>query len=445
MLLNNCFDNICNSKKPQQKTEMQGVFKVTVVAFEDRCNVNCGKHFADLLGHNSLFEVNFCNEVFPKGFLNLQGRNFFDFIDQGKRILADNKSDVVIWGYEENGKIRLNFQTMNQYTIPNELSFSLLDGLFVPLNYFTDKNNFSASLLLLIYGIIVAIIEPVTNEQRQHKSDILKDIIERLSKDTSPKDISREFMPFIMNMLGKVYLSHAYENFQPEDIEIIEKLLSSAIKNKQYLRLPLHYGCIYNNLGQLYETAFRNLNNDNSEYLKTAIRYYREAQKYMTHSYPFDYGIIAYHLSLLHFEFWKKTDDLQALRDAVAQLREAEKVYTLQQFPQSWSHIEGFLGYYLCCLGSNTKSNEIMQLAICSYQNQQKIYNQIDYPKDWAKVQEDIGNIYYLLGKYNDDDNFMYEARNYFNSALEVYNQLKDKNAVESTKQRLLKLKNYIN
>jgi len=391
-----------------------------------------------------LFEVNFCNEIFPKGFLNLQGRNFFDFIDQGNRILAENNSDIVIWGYEESGKIRLNFQTPSQYVIPNELSFSLLDGLFVPLSYFADVSKFSASLLLMIYGIIVAAITPVTNEQKQHKPGILKEIIQLLSADTSPKDLSREFMPFIMNMLGKIYLSNAQNNFQQKDVEIIESLLSAALKNTQYLHLPIYYGCIYNNLGQLYETAFGCLKENKAEYLKSAIKFYREAQKYMTRNYPYDYGIIAYHLSRLHFEFWKKSDDLQALRDAVAQLREAEKVYTLAQFPQSWCHVEEKLGYYLCCLGSNIKSNEIMQLAVTAYQNQQKIYGQYDFPKEWAKVQEEIGNVYYMLGKDNDDDNFMYEARNYYNSALEVHSKLKDKEAAENIRQRLLKLKNYI-
>ena len=91
-----------------------------------------------------------------------------------------------------------------------------------------------------------------------------------------------------------------------------------------------------------------------------------------------------------------------------------------------------------------TQSNDIMQLAINSYHNKQKIYNQMSYPQEWATIQDEIGNIYYLLGKQNNDDNFMYEARNYFNSALEVYQRAKNKDAIQRTKQRLDKIKNYI-
>lgn len=445
MSLNSCLNNIRNFiNTPSSEKQEKGIFRVTVVTFEDRCNLNCGRRFADLLSNNKLFEVNFYDEAFPKGFLNLQGRNFFDFIDQGKRILEKNHSDVIVWGYEENGKIRVNFQTPEQYTINQELSFSLLDSLFIPLSYFSDTDKFSASLLLLIYGIIIAATKTVTNEQKENKPKLLQNILKLLADDTSHKELAREFMPFIMNMLGKVYLNSVYDNLTDKDVEIIENLLSGALKNNQYLRMPVYYGCIYNNLGQLYETAGERGGDNSFDYLKLSIKNYRLAQKYLEGNFPYDFGLIAYHLAELHFAFWKHTGDIQALRDAVAKLREAENIYTFVQFPHSWCKIEGLLGYYLTNLGMETRSNDIMLLAINSYHNQQKVYEQIIYPQEWASIQDEIGNIYYLLGKQNDDDNFMYEARNYFNSAIDIYSKIKNKKALKQVEQRLAKVKNYI-
>lgn len=445
MLFNGYFENLYCLLSASKKGEALPMFRVTVVAFEDKCNLNCGLRFAELLKKNGMFDVTFFNEPFSKTFLNLQGRNFFDFIDRGQQILKSTQSDIVIWGYEEGGKIRLNFQVSDQYVIPNELSFSLLDSLFVPLNYLTDTENFSKSLLSVIYGIIVAAIRPVTNEQKKYKPLLLKEIIKMISDDTSAKDISREFMPYIMNMLGKVYLSSKKESLTDGDIEIIENLFDTALKNKQYMRLPIYCGCVYNNLGQLYDIAFtQSEGNGNIDYLKAAIKNYQEAQKYLNKNYPYDYGIISYRLAVLYFEFWKHTTDLQALRDAVARLREAEKVYSFAQFPQSWIHVEGLLGYYLTSLGMTTHSNEVMQLAINSYKQQQQTYTQFSYPVEWAKIQEEIGNIYYLLGKQNDDDNFMFEARNYFNSAINVYEELKMKDKIAQTRTRLAKVRNYI-
>lgn len=444
MPLNSCLENIRHFLSAEKKETTEAMYRVTVVAFEDKCNLNCGRRFADILQKNPLFEVNFFDETFPKGFLNLQGRNFFDFIDRGKQILSSTHSDILIWGYEENAKIRLNFQIADQYVMNESLSFSLLDSLFVPLNFFTSPESFSESLLLVICGIIIAAVPPVTNDQKNHREKLLTDIIKLLAADTSPKEISREFMPYIMNMLGKIYLSNSQKTLTEADIEIIRNLFDSALKNRQYMRLPIYYGCVYNNMAQLYETAYRLEQVDGSPHLREAIAFYQEARKYLNKNYPYDYGLIAYRLALLYFDFWKHTTDLQALRDAVAQLREAEKVYSLAQFPQSWCKVEGLLGYYLTSLGMTTSSNEIMLLAIDSYRNQQKIYEQQVYPMEWAGIQEEIGNIYYLLGKQNEDENFMLEARNYFNSAMEIYNQLKAKSNAAETQRRLAKVRNYI-
>lgn len=436
--------NICNFLPSSAPKEKNGLFRVTVVAFEDKCNLNCGLRFAELLKRSNLFEVTFFNEPFAKSFLNLQSRNFFDFIDRGNKILTSTQADILIWGYEEDGKIRLNFQVENQYVIPNSLSFSLLDSLFIPLNYLTDTQNFSESVLLLIYGIIVAAITPVTNEQKQRQPQILQELITLLSNDSSPKDISREFMPYIMNMLGKIYLQNTRTSLNDNDIKIIQNLFETALKNKQFMRLPIYYGCIYNNLGQLYELAFQQNKHNTAFYLKSAISNYQTAQKNLNRNYPYDYGLISYHLAVLYFEYWKYTADLQALRDAVSKLREAEKVYSFTQFAVSWCKIEELLGSYLTALAMQTKSNELMQLAIEAYKNQQKIYTQNNAPEGWANIQEKIGNIFYLLGKQNDDDKLMEEARNYFNSALEIYSDLNMKNLIKDVNRSLLKIRNYI-
>lgn len=432
--------------KPAAATpQLEGLFRVAVVAFEDKCSLNCGWRFAELLHRNALFDVHFFNEPFPKSFLNLQGRNFFDFIDRGNKILQSTHADIVIWGYEEEGKIRLNFQVKNQYVVPNSMSFSLLESLFVPLSYFTDADNFSESVLMLIFGIITAAIIPVTNDQKQHQPKILQELIEVLSSDSSPKDISREFMPYIMNMLGKIYLKSATAaGLTLKDIKIISTLFDEALRNKQYMRLPIYYGCVYNNLGQLYETAYLVTDFDKLERLKSAIANYQEARKYLNRNYPYDYGLISYHLARLNFEYWKYTQDLQALRDAVSQLREAEKVYSLAQFPQSWCHIEGLLGYYLASLGMTTQSTTIMQLAIESYKNQQTFYTLQLYPVEWAQIQEKIGKIYYTLGKRDEDEKLMQEACHYFDSAIKIYNELGNKSAAASAKNLLTKIKDYL-
>ena len=71
------------------KNESQEIpaVKLTIVAFEDDCLDNSGKILAQFLEHIPYFEVSYYDDVFDKKFLDLQSRNFFDFIDTGKHIL----------------------------------------------------------------------------------------------------------------------------------------------------------------------------------------------------------------------------------------------------------------------------------------------------------------------------------------------------------------------
>jgi len=436
--------NISNLFGSAKKNVTEGLFRVTIVNFEEKSAINCGLRFAELLKRNGVFEITFFNEEFSKNFLNLQSRNFFDFIDRGNKILTNTEADILIWGYEEEGKIRLNFQTNKQYAIPDNLSFSLMDSLFVPLNYFTSPDNFSESMLLLIYGVIIAAIPPVTNDQKYYKPKLLQDVISLLAADNSQKDIPREFMPYLMNMLGKIYLNSNQENLTEKDVSIICNLLDTALQNKHYMRLPIHYGCIYNNLGHLYETAFTSLRKNKETYLRAAIAGFQNAKKYLNRNYPYDYGLISYHLAVLYFEYWKYAADLQALRDAVSQLREAEKIYSFAQFPESWAHIEKLLGSYLSALGLQTKSNDIMQFAIEAYKNQQKLFPLNDFPAEWAEIQEKIGEIYYLLGKMNDDDSLMKEARHYLESVKEIYTELNMKAKLKMLERYMKRVRNYL-
>ena len=427
----------------KEKNPYAGLFKVAVVDFLTINNLNCSEHFVQMLAQNPMIEPVLVKENFAKSFLNFQGRNFFEFIEKGNKVLRQTHSDVVIWGYEEEGKIRINIQTPNQYNIPNPPSFSLLDSLFLPLSYLNDTQKFPSSILQIITAMIVAGTTPVTNLQKKYQAQILNDIIKKLSKESSPKDINREFMPYIMNILAKLYLFNNLKSLTANDVKIISGLFETALKNKQYMRLPIYYGIIYANLGQLYEQAYSVLQK-NPQYLRLAISYYQSAQKNMGRNYPYDYGHTAYHLALLYFEFWKYNADLQALRDAVANLRDAEKIFISSQFPRTWCHLEGLLGNYLTALGMRADSAEIMQMAINAYKQQQTLFVLGEYPLQWAEIQEKIGNIYYLLGKSREDENFMLEAKNYFNSAIGIYKDMKIKDKAAAAKRNLDKVRNYI-
>ena len=102
--------------------------------------------------------MRYFDEPFDKTFLNLHGRNFFDLVDFGNTLLQKLNADVVIWGYQDNENIRLNFQTANAYSDWENVSCSILESLFIPAEHFEHINFFPEVLENLITGVIGAAI-----------------------------------------------------------------------------------------------------------------------------------------------------------------------------------------------------------------------------------------------------------------------------------------------
>ncbi len=400
-------------------------FKVLVIEFADNVEGNSGETIAQLMTGKEGLQVTYFNEPFSKHFLNLESLTLFDLIDKGQALLERTGSDILLWGYREADKIRLNFQTAKQYEEQDNSFVSLLDSLYIPATLANNHQDFPEALSNLIYGALISAVNLSGKEAKIQKKYLLRKIIDKLTRDNSAKNLSIEYIPYIMNFLGIIYLSYAHDNGNEKDFKIVKNLFETAIGHQDLIKNPIHLGCIYYHLGQLYDTASQNMQRKPLSYYRGAIENYRQAQKYLNkYSYPYDYGYISYKLSDLFYNYWRQKDDLQALRDAVFQLRESEKIYTYALFPDFWAHIQGKLGYLLSMLGSITKSESISELAITAYQNQQKVITERREPLEWARIQERIGDICYRLGKTADDKDLLEEALEYYHDALYIYENM---------------------
>ena len=368
-------------------------FRVKVIEFSDNVEGSSGEIIARQLATREGIEVSYFDEPFNKSFLNLESRTLFDLIDKGQTILDKTGADVLLWGCREGSRIRLNFQVPSQYE-DEELAFvSLMDSLYIPAR--PEGENYPDAVINLIYGGLLSSLNAAGAQAKVYKRYLLKKIIDRLSKDNSAKTLSIEYMPYIMNFLGIIYLSYAFDKSDGRDFKIVKSLFDTAIKHQD---------------------------KNPAAYFKGAIEYYRLAQKYLSkYTYPYDYGYISYKLSKLFFNYWRQKEDIQALRDAVFQLREAEKIYTYALFPEFWAEIQGQLGYLLSLLGSFTKSEDISELAIASYKNRQKVITERRDPLLWAECSENIGDIYYRIGKNKADRAALEEALEHFHDALYIF------------------------
>lgn len=412
-------------KNNQEATSETKKLKVVIVSFEDNSPRNSGLVLFDELAKSELFETQYFDSQESKTFLNLQQGNFLDLFETGGLILRKTQADVLIWGIRQGSKIRLNFQNNQHYQKPEIPFFSLLNCMFWPISYFQEEKFPPEALTLISGAILTAAAE----------TESLQQIVEQISRMAPPKGLSEGDMPYIMNMLAAIYMKAKSDNLEKSDADIVLNFLRKSRQLDSQRTDNLLMGNFYMQVGQLFMQIanfgeFKKFAN-----LRKSIESFRYARKFFNrYNFPYDFGILSYYLSRQYFEFWRQTNDIQALRDAVFYLRECEKIFTANGFPQFWAEIQKDLGYNLSLLGSFGKNDEILMLAMENYKNRQKVFTKTADPFKWAQCEESIGNILYTIGKMHHNEEYLAKSAESFSAAAEIYEDLNLNSALKQMK-----------
>ncbi|MBQ2810815.1 MAG: hypothetical protein IJF12_01460 [Alphaproteobacteria bacterium] len=426
-----------HSKPLNEKPDLKKI-RLTVVSFEDDCLNNSGQILAQHLCQKNILAVTYYDELLNKNFLDFESRTFFDLIDTGNQILKKTNSDVLIWGYRIDNKIRLNFQTSDQYKKPQTPFFSLLNSLYLPLEIF-QQQTFSDSISELIFAGIL------TAYNKQEYLPILQQTVTKINNGVPPKNLSVDYMPYILNLLALAYLNSVRNKPEKNDVKIIASLLRNALNFLKNDKKSVDEGLIYTNLGQLFHLASDFAIDDKYASCKMAIDFYLLSQKYFNrYSYPYDFAFTSYRLSELYFDYWKYTSDIQALRDAVFQLREALKIFSNTVFPKIWADIQNKLGLYLSMMAVFSKNDEIGMMAIDNYKNYQSVYTKEIYPVNWAKAEENIANVYFECGKIFNKEDYFEDALTHYVQALDLYDEHNLQEQIRQTNLSVLKTQEYL-
>ncbi|MBQ1612501.1 MAG: hypothetical protein II085_03400, partial [Alphaproteobacteria bacterium] len=171
------------SPEPSEATFAGPKFKILVADFYDNIS-NCGaNNLANALSSCEGLQVEAYVDNFDHSFLNLESRNIFDLIDTGQSMLKQTSSDVIIWGYRDNDKIRLNFQNNGQYNDESSAFISLMDSFYLPSSVVDAPNNkVPSELLLLLYGAILSAVNNTSREYQIYKKYLLRKVVNRLAK-----------------------------------------------------------------------------------------------------------------------------------------------------------------------------------------------------------------------------------------------------------------------
>ena len=421
-----------NKQDQPPQTEPQAI-RVVITGVDQNETIPFKKVIAENLKAFDLFSVAFENEQETENFLNLDNKNFFDFLDSGLKILSTHQADILIRIYHQKNNIRLNFQTANIYERNDVPFFSLLNSLYLPLSCFKQE-KLPQAISTLIASTLVAL----NIEKDKRFEALISHLVDILSKNKIPQEIEAEFVPHILNFLALNYLCARPNGLEKQDVQSLLNLLDFAFKHVLKNDDVLLKGHLLTTLGQMYQASIGGKKADAYILLQRAIESYKRAQKHFNrYVFPYDYGRLSLVLAKLYFQFFKLSDDGQTLRDAVFHLREAEKIFTFAAFPEKWAQIQKDLGIYLLLLSSRSNNEEIAELAVQSFKNVETVFEKQKYPEKFADMQIQIGNLYYYLGKNISNKEYLEKAADYYTEAFDVFAKLQKKD-------RLTEIESYL-
>jgi hypothetical protein len=273
----------------------------------------------------------------------------------------------------------------------------------------------------------------------------LNEMIEQISRMSSPQGLTTEDMPYVINLLLVMYLQSRSGGLSKSDIELIRTLLKQCFMLSKQHKDTIFLGCLYANAGQFFSMLSAYEEDKKFEHHHKAVECFRYAQKFFNrYNYPYDFAFQSYQLSRQYFGFWKWTNDIQAIRDAVLHLKDAEKIFTKIRFPMFWAEIQKDLGYYLSILGTHTTNDEILTSAVDHYKNRQKVLSRDDFPLMWAEAEESVGSLLYAIGKIHNNEEYLLESIQSYAAAADVYEELQLPGAVRQMRVCQSKAEEYI-
>lgn len=423
--------------KQQQvlETEPQQI-RVVITGVDENETIPFKKVIADNLKEFDLFSIDFEKEQAIENFLNLDNKNFFDFLDSGLKILSTHQADILIRIYHQKNNIRLNFQTADIYEHDKLPFFSLLNSLYLPLSCFKQE-KLPQALSTLIASTLISL----NIEKDKRFETLISHLVDILSKNKIPQEIEAENIAHILNFLALNYLSARPNGLEKKDVQSLLNLLDFAFHHILPNDDILLKGHLLTTLGQMYQASLSGQNADVYTLIQRAIESYKRAQKHFNrYVFPYDYGRLSLVLAKLYFQFFKLSDDGQTLRDAVFHLREAEKIFTFAAFPEKWAQIQQDLGTYLSLLSSRSNNPEIAQLAVQSFKNVETVFEKRTRPEKFADTHIQIGDLYYYLGKNISNKNYLEKAADYYTEAFDVFAQLQNKDKLNEIEKYLEKV-----
>ncbi|MEM9627471.1 MAG: hypothetical protein AAGA21_14635 [Pseudomonadota bacterium] len=108
-------------------------------------------------------------------------------------------------------------------------------------------------------------------------------------------------------------------------------------------------------------------------------------------AHSFDWGVIIYSLGLLDSALGWQQQNQTRLDQAIVSFRAAQTVFTREQYPKSWAHIESKIGNALWKSGTEGKRTDKLKGAVKAYEVALKVVKLDQGPESWSRYKSSDG------------------------------------------------------
>ena len=317
--------------------------------------------------------------------------------------------------------IELGDSYLNLPTIPRDKHLYQAIEHYSKAEIFFEKGGFNEKLakLLLQKGLAYSSLQG-GNSFKDIKISIecYKKALRYVSIESNP-----ELYGKILTNLGNEY-SHLSELEPKNKIQYVEIALQNYQKSKEALpkeKYPYLNTLVKMNIGVAH---YRSGN------IKKAIDFYEDSLNYFSKNkqkHPYQYAMLRSNLGEGYRRLPATSSEIRQknLQNALDNLQEALKIYTIEHYPVEYSKTQFNLGsvYNELSVGDLRENQRRSEKA---YLNALEVLTRENYPYYYANIQSNLGNTYVSISGYfhSKQNEFLSKAITCYNISIKTFNAL---------------------
>ncbi len=346
----------------------------------------------------------------------LTGAFFQTAMLTGRRWLAKNKADLLIWGdvNEVSTVIHLRFISLGGEA-DHPGGFLISDRLALPTNFDPDFGK-------LFYAVAIAAIVPRTEAQRHLTKPLLLPALEaaQQAEQQPPHELMPTDQITIQVCYGNVTALIGYYMGDPNWLRKAAQAYQSALETISRDEDPLGWANVQFHLCRIRQNLGER--GGDAEILENATIEYKAILEIFTYGeFPREWATIQSRIGSALYRLDALNGETALLKDAIAAYQSALQVFTKVDAPLKWSEVKNNLGQALQVWGDLARNTEILERAVMACQEALQVRNRLETPMLWAATQNNVGSALFLLGRLTEDSEHLEGAAEAFGKALEIY------------------------